>query len=113
VADRQDQEPVQIAYRSDRCVRRKYVSCSVLETPEGYALALDGQRMRTPVGAPLVLQSRALAEAIATEWNAVGEKAEIKPAQMPMTRLAATAIDRVVPQRDAVVSDISAYGRAD
>jgi chaperone required for assembly of F1-ATPase len=76
-------------------------------------LTLDGKPMRTPAGMAFVLPMRALAEAIAGEWNAVPEKGEIKPQFMPMTRLAATALDRVASQRAKVVEEITAYGRSD
>jgi len=94
-------------------VRRKYLSCGVVETPQGFALALDSKPMRTPAGNPFAVANRSLAEAIAAEWNAIPEKAEVNPKTMPLTRLAATAIDRVGTQRDAVMSEIAAYGRTD
>ncbi len=94
-------------------MRRKYLNCSVVETTDGLAPALDGKTMRTPAGAPFVLSNRALADAIAAEWNAVGEKAEIDPKRMPVTRLATTAIDRVRAQRDKVIEEIAASGRTD
>ncbi|MEO8558862.1 MAG: ATP12 family protein [Rhodospirillales bacterium] len=94
-------------------MRRKYLYCSVVETTDGLAPALDGKTMRTPAGAPFVLSNRALADAIAAEWNAVGEKAEIDPKRMAVTRLATTAIDRVRAQRDKVIEEIAAYGRTD
>ena len=94
-------------------MRRKYLDCSVVETSEGFAPALDGKTMRTPAGLPFLLPNRALAEAVAVEWNAVGEKAEIDPKQMPVTRLATTAIDRARTQRDQVIDEITAYGRTD
>src|SRR3546814_1976701 len=37
----------------------------------------------------------------------------LKPAEMHRTQLAATAIDRVAPNRDAVVGEVAAYGGAD
>jgi chaperone required for assembly of F1-ATPase len=94
-------------------VRRKYLNCSVEPGASGFGLALDGKPMRTPAGAPLVLPQRALAEAIAEEWNAVPDKGEIRPQIMPMTRLAATAIDRVAPQREKIIADIVAFGGSD
>jgi chaperone required for assembly of F1-ATPase len=52
-----------------------------------------------------------LAEAIAEEWRAQGET--VNPETMPMMRLAATAIDRVAPQREAVIDTVAAYGGSD
>ena len=37
------------------------------------ACELDGKPLRTPARDPLIVPTKALAEAIADEWNAVGE----------------------------------------
>jgi chaperone required for assembly of F1-ATPase len=94
-------------------LRRKYLNCDVVAGGDGFALALDGKPMRTPGGAAFAVESRALADAIAAEWNAVADKGEISPKLMPMTRLATTAIDRVRPRRENVIDEIAAYGRTD
>ena len=57
------------------------------------ALKLDGKTVRTPGKAELVLPTRALADAVAEEWRAQGER--IDPATMPLTKLANSAIDGV------------------
>ena len=54
-----------------------------------------------------------LAEAIAPEWAAVPEKAEINAAHLPLTRLAATGIDRVVARRADVIADTAKYAGSD
>jgi chaperone required for assembly of F1-ATPase len=77
----------------------------------GWKVLLDGKSVRTPAKAALVVPTRALAEAIAEEWTAQGET--IKPAGMPLMRLACTAIDRVAPQMAAVIAEIAGFGRAD
>jgi len=53
----------------------------------------------------LVLPTRALAEAIAAEWRAVPDKAEINVTHLPLTRLATTGLDRVTVQRERVIED--------
>ena len=65
--------------------------------------------MATPAKADLKLPTRALAEAIAEEWRAQGEM--LKPATMPMTQLANTAIDRVAPA--PAIEDLLAYAGTD
>jgi chaperone required for assembly of F1-ATPase len=77
----------------------------------GWGLALDGRPMGTPGKNALVLPTEALALAIAAEWDA--QREEIRPATMPLFRLAATAIDRTVPQRDLVVSETANYAHTD
>ena len=58
----------------DRFVRprpkRFYKSVAVTET---FGIALDGKTVKTPLKAPLVLPNRALAEAVAAEWEAQTE----------------------------------------
>ncbi len=77
----------------------------------GYGVALDGRPIRTPGGAPLVVPAKALAEAIAGEWREQGD--DIRPLAMPLMRLAATAIDRVTREREAVAGQTAAYGGMD
>jgi chaperone required for assembly of F1-ATPase len=52
-----------------------------------------------------------LAAAIAEEWNA--QEGEIRPATMPLTRLATTAIDRVATQREAIIEETANYAGTD
>ncbi len=77
----------------------------------GYTVRLDARPVRTPNKAPLVLPTQAMAEAIAAEWQAQGTK--IDPASMPHTRAANSAIDKVTPQFDEVVTLLAAYGETD
>jgi chaperone required for assembly of F1-ATPase len=78
---------------------------------EGAALLLDGKNVRTPGKAPLVLPSRALAEAVAEEWRAQGER--IDPSTMPLTRLANSAIDGVAGREASVIADILDFAGSD
>jgi chaperone required for assembly of F1-ATPase len=57
------------------------------------------------------LPTRPLAEAIAAEWEAQGEK--IVPASMLFTRLANTAIDRVGPLRQHIATEVLDYANSD
>jgi len=79
----------------------------------GYRVLLDGKPMRTPAKSVLVVPTRGLAEAIAGEWNGVPETAEINAALLPLTRLAATGLDRVTIQRDRVIEDTAKYAGSD
>jgi chaperone required for assembly of F1-ATPase len=74
---------------------------------------LDGKPMRTPAKAVLVVPTGALAEAIAAEWRDVPEKADINVSHLPLTRLAATGIDRVPGQRARVIDDTARYAASD
>lgn len=72
---------------------------------------LDGKPVRTPKRNPLVLPTHALAEAVAAEWNAVGET--LDPRAMPLTGLANAAIDIVAPDPAAFAEGLAAYGETD
>lgn len=91
--------------------KRFWKEASVAEADGGWTVRLDGRAVRTPAKAPLVLPTRALAEAVAAEWDAQVEK--VDPLSMPFTRTANAAIDKVTPQFDDVARMLSDYGDAD
>jgi chaperone required for assembly of F1-ATPase len=84
---------------------------SAVAVTDGNGITLDGRALRTPGKAPLILPSRALAQAVAAEW--VAQRVEVDPLTMPLTRIANSAIDRVAPQAAEVASLIAAYGESD
>ncbi|HEX4296061.1 MAG TPA: ATP12 family protein [Rhizomicrobium sp.] len=88
-------------------MKRFYKDVSVAER----SVLLDGKALKTPRGDGLVLPTPALAEAVAEEWRGQGDV--IVPAEMPLTRLANTAIDGVAPRREEVVDEIAAFARHD
>jgi len=91
--------------------KRFYQDVAIKDEGRGVALLLDGKKVRTPGKARLVLPTRALAEAVADEWRAQGER--IDPATMPLTRLANSAIDGVAGREQAVIDDIMAHAGSD
>jgi chaperone required for assembly of F1-ATPase len=91
--------------------RRFYKEAAAQAVPGGWCVALDGKTVRTPAKNPLVIQSRALAEAIAAEWNA--QAAKVKPDTMPLMQIMSTAIDRVAPDRARIVAETAAYAGTD
>lgn len=106
-------DPEEAVRRSTRGPRLKrfYVKAGVSETSGNFAITLDDKQVRTPSRRPLAAPSRAIAEAIAAEWQAQGEM--IDPTTMPLTRLANSVIDAVVDQADAVTDDIAKYFGSD
>jgi chaperone required for assembly of F1-ATPase len=76
-----------------------------------HIVALDGRTIKTPLKRALQLPNAALAQAVADEWQA--QDKVIDPATMPLTRLANTAIDRAVSERDVLVSEITDYAGSD
>ena len=94
-------------------MKRFYERTAVERAGDGHRVLLDGRPMRTPAKAVLVVPTQALAEAIAGEWGDVPEKAEITVSHLPLTRLAATGLDRVTRQRDQVIEDTAKYAESD
>lgn len=92
-------------------MKRFWKVAEVVEVPGGYAIALDGRRVKTPARADLVVPALALADATATEWNDCGD--EVDPRAMPLTGLANAAIDRIAPDRESFAAGIASYGESD
>lgn len=91
--------------------RRFWTTASAVPVEGGFAVHLDERPVRTPLKAPLVLPTLALAEAVAAEWQA--QKGKVNPETMPFTRTANSAIDKVAPQFDAVAAMLAEYGGSD
>lgn len=92
--------------------RRFYTSVALDPVPGGgFGILLDGRPVKTPKKSRLVVPVEPLASRIADEWSAQAE--HIRPATMPATRLANSAIDVVTANADAVREDIVAYAMTD
>ena len=76
-----------------------------------FHILLDGRAIKTPRKRLLALPARALAEAIAAEWDA--QSAVVDPATMPLTRIANTALDAVAEHMTEVAADIAAFAGSD
>jgi len=94
-------------------MKRFYKETAVGPADEGFRILLDGKPMRTPAKSILVVPTAPLAEAIAAEWSGVSAEGEINAAHLPLTRLAATGLDRVATRRDEVIGDTSKYAGSD
>jgi chaperone required for assembly of F1-ATPase len=92
-------------------MRRFYQTVAVAEDGPPCALLLDGKPVLTPQRQTVAMPSRALAEALAEEWQSQG--AELVPATMPLTRLAQGAIDLVAPDPSRAIGEITAYAGSD
>lgn len=94
-------------------MKRFYKETAVESGDGGWRVLLDGKPMRTPAKAVLVVPTKTLAEAIAAEWAAVPADAELNATYLPLTRLAATGLDRVPTQRENVIDDTAKYAGSD
>ena len=91
--------------------RRFYENVTVSETPNGYALQLDGKPVHTPARRLLAAPTSELARALAAEWNAQTDV--VDPAKMPLTRLANAIIDGVAQTPQPVADEIKKYLASD
>jgi len=92
-------------------VKRRFKTAEVTEASGGFSVALDGKPMRTPASHAFVVPTRTLAEAVAAEWQAQGDK--VDPRTMPMTQFVATSLDRVSIERERIVRDLAAFAETD
>ena len=91
--------------------RKFWTTATAVPVEGGFTVHLDARPVRTPLKAPLVLPTLALAEAVAAEWDA--QDGKVNPETMPFTRTANSAIDKVAPQFDAVAAMLAEYGGSD
>jgi chaperone required for assembly of F1-ATPase len=94
-----------------RALKRNYKDVVVGSVDGSPAVLLDDRPLRTPTQAILILPNAALAAGIAEEWRDQGD--EVQPFSMPLTRIAVSAIDQVVPARDEIVRQVVGYGETD
>ncbi|HWP14814.1 MAG TPA: ATP12 family protein [Xanthobacteraceae bacterium] len=105
-------DPVESARRNMRPnLRKRFYERAAIGENAPYPVLLDGRVVKTPAGSTLAAPSAALAEAIAAEWNAQGER--IDPATMPLTRLANTIIDGVASNSGPVAEEVAKYLESD
>jgi chaperone required for assembly of F1-ATPase len=91
--------------------RRFYKKARVQDAEGGFSVALDQRTLRTPKGAPFLAPTQALAQAVAAEWAAQGER--LYPATMPLTQLAFAAVDWTAPSRAERALYVAGFGAAD
>lgn len=107
----QDQaiDPIEAARRGLRrqLSKRFYSEVGLGEGDGGFQILLDGRPVRTPGRHWLAAPPRALAQAIADEWDA--QRDVIDPLNMPLTRLANTIIDGVAAAPREVTAEIAKY----
>lgn len=106
-------DPMESARRGQRPeqARRFYKKAGAGPHENGFALFLDGKMVKTPGRKPLAVANRAIAEALAAEWDEQGER--IDPFTMPVTRIVNAAIDRIGGEMAAVRAEIVKYAGTD
>ncbi len=92
-------------------MKRFYKDVSVDVINGMFAVLLDGKQVKTPEKSACLMPTRSLAEAVAQEWEAQEE--EINPADMPLTKLINTSIDRIDKRREEVINELVNYAGSD
>jgi chaperone required for assembly of F1-ATPase len=92
-------------------MKRFWKNTVIVTRGELHSIELDGRPVKLPSGKPLAVSCPPLAEAIASEWGDVTQ--EFSPEDLPFTRLASTAQERIPPHRANIISQLAAYGMND
>jgi chaperone required for assembly of F1-ATPase len=94
-----------------------YIEPSLQARGDGsFGVALDGKPLKTPAGKEIAIAPKRLAEAMVVEWRGVVPRTKapkINFAKLPLTRIVGTAIDRVPPNRDALLDELIAYAQTE
>ncbi|MDB5374918.1 MAG: chaperone [Belnapia sp.] len=97
-------------------MKRFWESVDLAPQPGGFGVMLDGKPLRIPGGGPLVMASPRLAEAVAAEWATAGGGAKggtMSMAELPLTRLAGTAQERIATDPAPMVEGLAKYAETD
>lgn len=84
-------------------------ACEAGATP----VVVGGKALMTPKGTAMAVPSAALAAAIAAEWAALPQGRKLDPRVLKLTRVAASALDLVRPQRAKLIADLIAYAETE
>lgn len=92
-------------------LKRFYKTAAASSKDGGYHITLDGKPIRTPGGATVLVRNRALADALAAEWDA--QKTHIEFSTMGINQLVNSAIDQGPSDRLRLIDELCAYGSTD
>ena len=91
--------------------KRFWKEVTIASEDDGFRVQLDGKIVKTPAKQNLVLPTQVIAERVAGEWDAVEDR--ITPEDMPWTRSANAAIDKVAVQTVDVIDHLIGYAGTD
>ena len=92
-------------------MKRFWTETEITADGDNFIVRLDERPVKLPSGKPLAVPFRALAEGIAAEWAAADEN--FTPDDLPLTRLATTAQERIPAHRSEIVLQLAKYGMND
>ena len=89
-------------------MKKFYKSVTLTEkTDNGFGLLLDNKPVQTPARKTFFIHSLNIAKLIVKEWE--GQTDKILPQTMPVSQMAMTLIDRVIPYREKLANEILGY----
>jgi chaperone required for assembly of F1-ATPase len=92
-------------------MKRFWQTAGAAPQPGGHGIFLDEKPLKKPNAAPLIVPQKTLAQAIAAEWQNAPHN--FGPDDLPLTRLATTATDRITALRAAIIPQLAAYAGHD
>lgn len=92
-------------------MKRFYKSVGIAQEESGFSVRLDDRPVKTPAKNMLLLPNRPLADAVAAEWDEQPD--DVDAHSMRLTRLANSAIDRVIEHRLAVIAEVAGFADTD
>lgn len=92
-------------------MKRFWKNAAIVTAGTSHTVELDGRPVKLPSGKPLATRLHPLAEAIAAEWANAPQN--FSPEDLPLTRLASTAQERIAPHRADIIRQLTAYGMND
>lgn len=92
-------------------MKRFYKDVSISCQGKLFAVLLDGKNIKTPQKSLCLMPTRAMAEAVAQEWD--DQETDIDPASMPITKLMNTAIDRIAARRSEIIDELVEFAGSD
>lgn len=92
-------------------MKRFYRDVSVAQLEQGFSVRLDGRPIKTAAGAPQIVPNRAMADALAAEWDAQGEELDLS--LFRFRDFADYAIDIVGPERETALGKLLAFAETD
>lgn len=96
-------------------MKRFWEAAAAAPVAGGFTVLLDGKPVRLPGGAPLQVDTLALAEALAAEWAQAGGARDgaFQLDELPLTRIAATGQERIAPAPAATIAALAKFGETD
>jgi len=94
-------------------MKKFYKEAKAVRTIQGWTIQLDHSPVFTPMKNIFILPSQKMSELIANEWNS--QKIEFEPADMHITQLANTMIDKISDElmREVMEEEVVKYASSD